>query len=131
MKVIKEEWTNADALDLQQDSISRQEAIDALNKQFWRSLNIPICKEIRNAANETIKELPPAQPEQKKGEWVEEKINSYTSRTYCSECRNSAPFICVSGDYYGGNMHGEVKKTKFCPCCGAYMREEEITDAVN
>lgn len=45
------------------DVISRQAAIDALDKQFWRSLNIPICKEIRNVAKETIKSLPSAQPE--------------------------------------------------------------------
>lgn len=64
------------------------------------------------------------EPEQKKGKWIYEKINSYTSRTYCSECGKSAPFICVSDDYYGRNMHGETNKTKFCPNCGAEMRGE-------
>lgn len=49
------------------DLISRQDAIDALDKQFWRSSNIPICKEIRNVAKETIKALPSAQPEQR---WI-------------------------------------------------------------
>lgn len=67
----------------------------------------------------------------KKGKWIDEKINSYTSRTYCSECGNSAPFICVSGncDYYGRNMHGELNKTKFCPNCGAEMAERRTDDA--
>ena len=45
------------------DPISRQEAIDAFDKQFWSLLNIPICKEIRKAAKDTIKALPPVQPE--------------------------------------------------------------------
>lgn len=49
------------------DLIDRQSAIDALDEQFWRCLNIPICKEIRNVAKETIKALPSAQPEQK---WI-------------------------------------------------------------
>lgn len=66
-----------------------------------------------------------SEPERKKGKWIDEKINSYTLRTYCSECGNSAPFICVSGDcdYYGRNMHGKLNKTKFCPNCGAEMEE--------
>ena len=80
--------------------------------------------DIREMLDE-LESLPPAQPERKKGKWVDEKINSYTSRTYCSECGNSAPFICVSDDYYGRNMHGETKKTKFCPNCGAKMEEEK------
>ncbi len=42
------------------DCISRRAAIDALDKQFWTPLNIPICKEIRNVAKETIKALPSA-----------------------------------------------------------------------
>lgn len=67
-----------------------------------------------------LHELPSAQP-RKRGKWVYEKINSYTSRMYCSECGNSAPFICVSDDYYGVHMHGEINKTNFCPNCGAEM----------
>lgn len=62
---------------------------------------------------------------QRKGKWIYEKINSYTSRTYCSECGNSAPFRCVSDDHYGVHMHGEISKTKFCPNCGAKMDAEE------
>jgi len=65
------------------------------------------------------------QPERKKGRWIHEKINSYTSRIYCSECGNAAPSRCVSDDYYGVHMHGEINKTKFCPNCGADMRGEQ------
>ena len=58
----------------------------------------------------------------KTGEWIDEKINSYTSRTYCSECGSSAPFVYESDDYYGNHAHGKTAKTKFCPNCGAEMR---------
>ena len=72
-----------------------------------------------------IAEFPSAEPEQrKKGRWIYEKINSYTSRTYCSKCGNSAPFIYKSDDYYGSHAYGEDVRTNFCPNCGADMRGE-------
>ena len=58
---------------------------------------------------------------QKTGKWIEEEPNCYTKKTYCSVCKEPAPFIAVGGDYYGRNMHGETKKTKYCPNCGARM----------
>lgn len=57
----------------------------------------------------------------KKGYWIIEKPNEYTRKTYCSVCGKSAPFIAISDDYYGGRMHGETIKTKYCPNCGAKM----------
>lgn len=70
-------------------------------------------------------DLSSTEPERKKkGKWIDEKINSYTSRTYCSECGSSAPFVYKSDDYYGNHAHGETAKTKFCPNCGADMRGE-------
>ena len=111
--------------------ISRQDAIEAMKKIMYTHLFE--CGEyigentreisIMNAekALDVIENLPSAEPERKKGKWIDEKINSYTSRTYCSECGNSAPFICASGDHYGRNMHGKTNKTKFCPNCGAKM----------
>ena len=58
------------------------------------------------------------------GEWIFEKTDEY-KRTYCSVCGGSAPFICVSDDYYGRRSHGETRKTDFCPNCGADMRGKE------
>ena len=58
------------------------------------------------------------------GEWIFEETDEY-KRTYCSVCGGSAPFICVSDDYYGRRSHGETRKTDFCPNCGADMRGEE------
>jgi ribosomal protein S27AE len=68
-----------------------------------------------------LESIPSAEPEPKNGTWIDEKINSYTSRTYCSECGSSAPFVYESDDYYGNHAHGETAKTKFCPNCGARM----------
>lgn len=59
----------------------------------------------------------------KTGKWIVEETDEY-KRTYCSECGGSAPFECVSDDYYGRRFHGETRKTKFCPNCGAMMSGE-------
>ena len=57
-----------------------------------------------------------------KGHWEYEKINSYSERTYCSECGSHAPIVYVHDDHYGRLAHGEIRKTKYCPWCGADMR---------
>ena len=77
-----------------------------------------------NFAMEFVNQLPSTEPKQKKGEWIDEKINSYTSRTYCSECGSSAPFVYKSDDYYGNHAYGETVRTKFCPNCGVEMKGE-------
>lgn len=63
--------------------------------------------------------------EQRHGHWIEEKTET-GRKVYCSNCKHSAPFICVADDYYGTRMHGEIKKTKCCPDCGAKM--DEVTE---
>lgn len=73
---------------------------------------------------ESLLGLPSAEPERKKGKWIDVKINSYSSRTCCSECGSSAPFIYKSDDYYSNHAHGETARTKFCPNCGAKMENE-------
>lgn len=65
---------------------------------------------------------PTIKPERKTGKWIHEIVNNYTEKTYCSECGESAPFVLVSDDYYGVHVHGEDRKTNFCPNCGADMR---------
>lgn len=57
------------------------------------------------------------------GKWIFEETDEY-KRTYCSVCGASAPFICISEDFYGRRLHGRIRKTKFCPNCGADMRGE-------
>jgi len=114
------------------DIISRKALCDDLRE--YKVYPVPISSdesEIKgyndgiDLAISVIAEFPSIEPERKKGKWIDEKINSYTSRTYCSECGSSAPFVYKSDDYYGNHAHGETVKTKFCPNCGAEMRGEQ------
>ena len=92
------------------DLIERQAAIDALEQIYCHIELIkrrPVTKgeqamflDMRGA----IMEVPSAQPERKKGKWIEER---------CSEC----------GCYV---YHGDVRN--FCPDCGADMREDQTDD---
>ena len=121
------------------DLVERQKVIDALDFKIVRTIVFP--NDEKNETNslvnpftqynkgledgiKAIRAIPSAESEQKKGKWLDEKINSYTSRTYCSECGSSALFVYKSDDYYGNHAHGETVKTKFCPNCGADMRED-------
>lgn len=99
------------------DLISRQKAYEVLTEYYHHRTIIQ-----HEALREALDKVPSAEPERHRGEWIDEKINSYTSRTYCSECGSSAPFVYESDDYYGNHAHGETAKTKFCPNCGADMR---------
>ena len=88
------------------DLISRQDAIEAFDKQYWKQINIPISKEIRKAAQDTIRELPPAQT-RKKGRWL---AIGNTGLAAC-EC---------------GFITDRYRKYKFCPNCGNPMDGAEM-----
>lgn len=116
------------------DLISRQAAIDVIIEDKICDDSLKIMTALGDGDKaETVNmtcdrhakmliNLPSAQPERKKGEWDYEKINSYTDRTYCPECGSQAPFVYVADDHYGRLAHGEIRKTNFCPNCGADMR---------
>lgn len=73
--------------------ISRQDAIDAIDRA--------VTKE---AARWSLQELPSAQPERKKGEWIYSKEQlEIVPMWECSCCRIRMP-----------------KKFNFCPNCGSY-----------
>lgn len=90
------------------DTISRQAAIDALKEAF----NPSITNFVK--AKMVIDNLPSEQPERPKGKWIPQdhnKSNGMASTLVfyypkCSECGHS-------GNY-----------TNFCPRCGADMTEE-------
>lgn len=58
-----------------------------------------------------LKDLPPAQPERKKGKWLKwESLNGLTYGSICSECGH----VTSAVPNYG---------TKYCPDCGAEMEK--------
>lgn len=102
------------------DLISRQAAIDALERKKDKKAKGDMGgfynKIIQNDID-ALMQLPSAQPERKKGKWIDEPIYKQTMDgktwdgfTYCSECQE---------------MHEYGYRSKFCPNCGAEMKGEE------
>ena len=101
------------------DYISRQDAIDALEKL---SANYTAVgkREWHPHVRECQKEiecLPSAQPERKKGEWIHKPDIYLDEQTWeCSEC--GEPWIFIDGTPSENNAN-------YCPNCGADMRPTE------
>lgn len=90
------------------DLIERQAAIDALERKKDKNAKGDIAgfyNQIIQNDIDTLMQLPPAQPERKRGKWIL-KPNIY-GVVYCSEC-----------DY---ELH--TNNTNFCPNCGAEMTQ--------
>lgn len=88
------------------DLISRQAAIETIQRAFDRETLL--YSFVRKVAVDALKTMPSAQPEQKKGKWID-------ARDHCGE------FLC-------SNCH-ETNINNFynyCPHCGAKM---EAVDA--
>lgn len=83
------------------DLIDRQAAIDALDKLHYND------REDWCFVLDTIEYLPSAEPEQKKGKWVERE--GIYGAAYCSKC----------------GYELRMNNTNYCPNCGAEMRGEE------
>ena len=94
------------------DTISRQAAIDALNKLSESTYEVDYgvvdCDDAINA----IAALPPTEP--KKGKWI--KTARWGRVYYCNQCRNYLDFDGVNAGR---------GSTNFCPNCGAEM---EVTE---
>ena len=111
-------WLNSEAMNCSEfpnnsDTISRQAAIDIV--VFECGEWIGLAKEI----SKQLKQLPPAQPEHKKGKWIKkmrvtetEKYISYDPEWYCACC----------GTKYDPWM---AEIVNFCYVCGADMRGEQ------
>jgi len=87
------------------DLISRQAAIDELDKGAWG------VEWDKTLAKTMIESLPSAQPERKTGRWI--PVTNGRGGHECDLCHNYAPSW----------QTGEEHLTDFCPNCGAYMRE--------
>ena len=92
------------------DCISRQQAIDALNKlresTYEVNYGVVDCDDAINA----IAALPPTEP--KKGKWI--KVGRWGRVYKCNQCGN---FLDFDGVNVGRGS------TNFCPNCGAKMEE--------
>ena len=110
------------------DLISRQAAIDALNKQIQQcrkalgSLSLSDvdkhAAEVKMASlrayRKTLENLPTIQPEPQEGHWIQyDKRVPWRHHYKCSVCGNYLDFTGVNGG------RGEVN---FCPNCGARMK---------
>ena len=95
------------------DVISRQAAIDMLEMYPF------VEYEEYAEAREVINRLPSAQPEQRKGEWIDEGFyaDGHGAHAFrCSEC--------------GGHII-EYDADPFCRWCGADMRGEPMNDLIS
>lgn len=92
------------------DLISRQAAIDALERGAWGK------EWDKTLAKAMIESVPSAQPERKKGKWIRlDKDNKFfvPHMLQCSECGNIL-------DKHGVNAgRGDAN---YCPNCGSYNR---------
>ena len=102
------------------DLISRQDAIDALGEKPVGDTDWDLgCRNQWEWDTEILRTLPSAEPERKKGEWLEKDVFTSTKgrikewqSAKCSVCGkyHTTPYL-----YYFGNYN-------FCPNCGAEMR---------
>jgi len=90
-----------------EDTISRQAAIDAVHVSYDEIFDFKSTgRTIADSVEDIISNLPSAQSERKKGEWMLAEDG-----WYCSVCELYPPFDCDP----------EEKGIPYCPNCGAMM----------
>lgn len=87
------------------DLISRQAAIKALNNWFFNSMDDRSPKQV-------IEALPSAQPERKKGRWINHRKDRGHHIADCDQCGGTLQWLDPD------------ERPNFCPDCGADMRGE-------
>lgn len=106
------------------DTISRKAAIDAIEEYAdrlqmvdWKeNPGVPYKAYALNWCINTIRDLPPAQPERKTGRWIDAVLpndNGGLPVQVCDQCNTFFPLA------YTGGGH------RFCPNCGAEMLKGE------
>ena len=102
------------------DSISRQMAIDVLDKRF-DSIPMEQTTEILQLRKD-LRELPSAQSERKRGKWIAVTEDGDVYKRICSCCGQEAFFQNDDPDeLYDG---GRYELSDFCPHCGAEMSKK-------
>ena len=80
-------------------------------------LAVEDVKKVTDEVVKELKQLPPAQPERKKGKWI---FKNDTKQFFCDQCDEPS---LTADDVYIYSMDF----SKFCPNCGADMRGEEMS----
>lgn len=91
--------------------IDRQAAIDALEekRQYLLEQDMAGAEHVLvHLAINVIKDLPSAEPERKKGKWIEDDDGCLC----CSLCGNPCEINCITGEFL---------ESPFCSQCGAEM----------
>lgn len=96
------------------DTIYRQDAIDALEKMSanYGAEGRRECHPHIEECKWELRMLPSAQPERKKGKWIEDGYNHY--KAVCSECGEPCATYVM-----------DAPRDRFCKWCGADMRTRE------
>ena len=104
-------------LDTDSDTISRQAAIDALDKRFDK---IPMeqTTEILKLRKD-LRGLPSIQSEQKRGRWIYGEDEYGIDGYHCDKCGFFVPWD------YTHKFINYIEDYNFCPSCGADMRGEQ------
>lgn len=90
--------------------ISRQAAIDALDKHL-QTTDVPVSYPgIISALTEWLNEVPSAQSERQKGEWIDHTEDGYVECPFCHSATN---------------CDGNKDELHFCFSCGADMRGKQ------
>ena len=113
-ETLEQAETNCSEIPNNSDTISRQQAIDAL-RDYLVEKRCPddgtlTCRLIEN---EVINKLPSIQPERKTGRWIPDNTDYYRTKFICSACGESEEVPTIGFGY--GTMWG------YCPNCGAKM----------
>ena len=115
------------------DLISRQKAIEALKEyevvesdNFTRTDPVSMMA-VATIANciEAIVELPSAEPERKKGEWIEISWSEPEPNVCCTSYSIQSAKCSICGKYHTTPYLHSLVYFPYCPNCGAHMRGDK------
>ena len=103
------------------DLISRQDAIDALKNRWKKTRHYEgIGDDIAEECELYLKQVPPAQSERPKGEWIYgEHDIAMCDGYWCDQCGFFVPWD------YKHKFIDFIKDYHWCPSCGADMRGKQ------